>query len=156
MAGNFNFINFDTKISLNPFAWFNRMRFTKKTLRILFIDDKEMPTVTNLKKDGWAVEKVRDITNVDSDKIKRNHIIFVDYKGVGKNISPQHEGIGLAGQIKDSYGKKKRIILYTSNSSFSRESIMSSQMDKIDNKILKNADFTEFRELIINEMKKIR
>lgn len=157
MAGNINIINIEKiKIILNPLRWFNKIRFKKSNVRILFIDDKNMPIVQNLKKSGWSVEKVEDIENIDSDIIRQHHIIFVDYKGVGKVVSPKYEGIGLAGSIKEKYGKKKYIILYSANGSFEQDAVLSKYLKIIDYSMLKNADFTEFMEVINDGIKQLR
>ena len=115
-----------------------------------------MPVVSNLRAAGWLIEKMSDVKNIDDEKIKRNHIIFVDYKGVGKNISPKHEGVGLAAQIKKAYQGKKRVIIYSANTSFSRDAILDADFNLIDNRILKNADTTEFIDMITSEMRKLR
>jgi hypothetical protein len=152
-----NLVHVDV-VSLTPqvvIKVWNKWRFRQDNIQILFIDDTEMPVVQNLKKTGWIVEKIKDVKNLDDAIVKRSHIIFVDFKGVGRNISPQHEGIGLAIQLKKKYQKKKRIILYSANSSFSADSILKSDFDYIDNRILKNADTTEFVDMINSEMKKL-
>lgn len=156
MSGNLNIINIEKlKISFNPLTWFNRLRFKKDTVRILFIDDKQMPVVDNLKNSGWSVEKIEDVKSEDNEIIQRNHIIFVDYKGVGKNISKKYEGVGLAGSIKDKYGDKKRVILYSANT-FSNDAVMSKYLDKIDDRMLKNVDTIDFVEMINKQMKQLR
>ena len=115
-----------------------------------------MPVVSNLKKAGWSIEKIKDIKNIEDEIIRRNHVVFVDYKGVGSNISPKHEGVGLAIQIKKTYGKSKRVIIYSANTSFSTDTVLDADFNYIDNRILKNADTTEFIDMICSEMKKLR
>ena len=144
------------KVVINPLNWWNRIRFNKSNVRILFVDDERMPIVNNLKQAGFSVEEIKDIKNIDIDEVCRSRIIFVDYKGVGKNISPQYEGIGLIKALKDKYGKSKRIVLYSAHNQFPKKIVLNPMFDLADDKILKNADFTEFLEVINSQMKKIR
>lgn len=90
-----------------------KKKITKGNARILFIDDKEFPVVAQLREARWSVEKIDDLQNLDDDYVKRSHIIFVDYKDVGKKIAGQDEGIGLCKILKEKYGDSKRIILYS-------------------------------------------
>ncbi|MEK7453209.1 MAG: hypothetical protein AAB614_03170 [Patescibacteria group bacterium] len=85
---NFNVNNkFDNSFwrIFNPINWLKKS-YTKDNTNILFIDDLEMPIVDNLKKAGYKVKKIRDVKDVDDADVKNSQIIFVDYKGVGKNI----------------------------------------------------------------------
>lgn len=154
---------FDVKISIfdkieipSMWAFINRFRFSKSNIRILFIDDSDMPIVENLKRAGWSVRRVRDIKNIDDDAIRTARIIFVDYKGVGRNISPQYEGVGLIKAIKDKYKSSKRLILYSAHSDFPNNIVLDPIFQVADNKIRKNADNTEFLAIIDSEIKKIR
>lgn len=84
----------------------------KNMASILFIDDSEVPIVQTLKDDNWAVKKVSD-AQIDDPRIKEANIIFVDWKGVGKRISSEDEGIALVENIKRKYGNNKYVILYS-------------------------------------------
>ncbi|MFA5299967.1 MAG: hypothetical protein WC389_17410 [Lutibacter sp.] len=84
----------------------------KKQARILFIDDRDIPIADTLADDKWVVEKVRD-AQVDDEKVKNANIIFVDWKGVGRKISSEAEGMALVENLKRKYGYKKYIILYS-------------------------------------------
>lgn len=141
---------------LSPFHWWNKIKYNKSNVRILFIDDEKMPIVNNLKKAGFNVEEIKDVKNIDIDEVRRSHIIFVDYKGVGKNISPSYEGIGLIKALKDKYSKSKRVILYSAHNQFPKKIVLNQIFNLADDKILKNADFTDFLEVINCQMKKIR
>ena len=56
----FNLFNFELNLGLekilNPRHWFSK-NHTKDSVNILFIDDKEMPVVDSLKKNGYKVIK---------------------------------------------------------------------------------------------------
>jgi len=154
-----NFIKIETKFEtgfwsyLNPKNWFKKT-YNKDNSSILFIDDLEMPVVDNLKKAGYKVKKIRDVKDVDDADIKNSQIIFVDYKGVGKNISQTYEGLGLIERLIELYPNKKRIILYSAHN-FSNDVAMNAIFNKAHNRISKNADTSEFMKLIDLEMKKL-
>jgi len=124
----------------------------KTNAKILFIDDEDFPVVDSLKKGGWDVNKIKDIKDIQSEIIKRAHIIFVDYKGVGKKLAKKEEGLGLIRAIKNHYGSSKRVILYSAYGSFN----LSMDMRVADNQLDKNADAYQFITMIESELKKIK
>jgi hypothetical protein len=125
-----------------------------ETLRILFIDDNKFPIIDSLKKAGYTVELIRDITRIDDLKVKDAHIIFVDYKGVGKNLSQAKEGIGVCKMLKETYGESKYIILSTG------ENIPNGLIQEVksasDEILSKNSETSEFIKLIEVGRTKIR
>jgi hypothetical protein len=138
---------------LNPKNWCKK-EYTKDNTNILFIDDQDMPVVDNLKKAGYKVKKIRDVKDIDDSEVKNAQIIFVDYMGVGKNISQTYQGLGLAEKLIENYPTKKRIILYSAFN-FSNDVALSEMFNKVHNRIPKNADTSEFMKLIKLEMKKL-
>ena len=58
--------------------------------------------------------------------------------------------------LKDKYGKSKRVILYSAHHQFPKKIVLGPMLNLADDKILKNADFTDFLEIINNQMKKLR
>lgn len=117
----------------------------KRTLRILFIDDHKFPIVDNLKKADYQVEWIRDIKKIDDPRVINSHIIFVDYKGVGKNLSDK-EGIGVSMMLKNEYGDSKYLIV------FSGENIPNNLIQEIksasDDILSKSNDTSEFIRVI--------
>lgn len=99
---------------------FNLFRIKKKLnkdlVRILFIDDNKFPIIENLKQAGYHVEWLKDIRNIEDSKIIDAHVIFVDYKGVGKNLSQNKEGVGVCKMLKDKYKETKFVVLCTGES----------------------------------------
>lgn len=87
-------------------------KVTKEDLRILFIDDNKFPVIENLKKAGYIVNWRKDIKKIDDADVVDAHILFIDYRGVGKNLSPK-EGIGVCKMLKDKYKESKFIVLCT-------------------------------------------
>lgn len=128
-----------------------KKKITKSNAFILFVDDENFPIVSTLASSGWNVKKVEDITNLQDENIKRAHIIFVDYKGVGKTLSPNDEGLGIIKAIKDTYKEKKRVLLYSAHSSFS----LGKHLDWFDGQISKNSQAYEFINKIESELSKL-
>ena len=119
------FINKIIPVADKSLKWLKKKKYQKMDTQyikdrahILFIDDQSFEKVERLKEAGWIVEKVKDIKSLDDDKVRRSHVIFVDYKGVGKFLSPQEEGVGLIAALKKRY-PTKRIVLYSAHSEFS-------------------------------------
>lgn len=129
-----------------------RKTYNKHNSQVLFIDDQEFPIIENLKDGGWSVEKIGDLKNIDDDRVVRSHIIFVDYKRVGRSISKKEEGIGIVKALKAKYGKSKRIILYSGHNRFN----LGHDIKAADNFLPKNADSYEFIQMIESELDKIR
>ena len=133
-----------------PSLW--RKKIDRIDAKILFIDDEDFPIVNNLQSAGWSVERIKDAKNLQDDAISKAHIIFVDFKGVGRYLSKNDEGIGLIRAIKEAYGKRKRVILYSGYGRFNLR--MNTQA--ADNQLSKNSDTYEFISMIESELKKIR
>ena len=80
---------------------------------ILFIDDdKEFKIVPILIKAGWKNASFfpnADVKDINAEKIRNAHIIFVDIKGVGKTMY-EDEGLGLVVDLKKKYPQKKVVI----------------------------------------------
>ena len=80
---------------------------------ILFIDDdKDFKIVPILRKAGWKNTSFfpnADVKDINVEKIRNAHIIFVDIKGVGKTMY-EDEGLGLVVDLKKKYPQKKVVI----------------------------------------------
>ncbi len=123
-------------------------KFNKSNVLILFIDDEEFPIVENLRRAGWHTRRIKDITNIDSSDIIAAQIIFIDYKGVGRVLSKQEQGIGLIKEIKRKYGSQKRVILYSAY-----KIPIDVDLEKIvDRKLPKNSNMYEFQAMIDEEI----
>ena len=84
----------------------------KNSVRILFVDDQDVQIAETLRDEGWQVAKARD-ARVDDQRVKDANIIFVDWRGVGRRINAEEEGISLVANLKMKYGHNKYIILYS-------------------------------------------
>jgi hypothetical protein len=79
----------------------------KKITRILFVDDEDFSAkLSTIRDAGWSVSQIKDVTNFNSEEIKNADVIFMDYNGVGKVLTPSDEGIGLLKSIKKRYPEK--------------------------------------------------
>lgn len=120
----------------------------KSNLRILFIDDEhtKFKMVSILKKSGWInTNSVKDITNLDDNKVKEADIIFVDINGVGKTLF-KDEGLGLASALKKKYPEKK-IVIYSAETKGDR---FHKALREVDDCLSKNAEPYQFINLIEN------
>ena len=115
----------------------------KLKLQILFIDDEKFKMVDNIKKAGWQnVSYKKDITNLDDTAIHKAHIVFVDINGVGQNLFPKNQGIGLAAAIKNKY-PKKQVCIYSAE-----PHMLDPDLKKVDYTLQKNAEPIQFYNFI--------
>lgn len=126
-------------------------KISKTEANILFVDDEEFPIITNLRQSGWNVNLISDIIDLDNEIVKRAHVIFVDYKGVGKLLSPKEEGIGLIKALMKKYSRNKRIILYSGHGNFT----LGEHLKVAHNQMAKNSDAYEFITMIESEIKQL-
>lgn len=129
-----------------------RPKIEKNNANILFVDDEEFPIVKTLESSGWNVKLISDISNLQDESVVKSHVIFVDFKGVGKELSPEDEGLGLIKAIKDTYKDKKRVILYSGHTGFS----LGHRFDWADGWMSKNSQAYQFITRIESELKEIK
>jgi hypothetical protein len=118
----------------------------KEKIRILFIDDNhtDFKIVSILKKSGWVNTKsIKDVINLDEQKVKDADIIFVDINGVGTNLF-KDEGLGLASALKKKYQNKK-IIIYSADTKGDR---FHKALREVDGCLSKDAEPFQFSNLI--------
>lgn len=114
---------------------------------ILFIDDdKTFKIVSILKKAGWRNTNFfpdADVKDINTEKIKNAHIIFVDIKGVGQTMY-KDEGLGLVVDLKRKYPQKK-VVIY---SAIPEHSLFHDAIKLADDQISKNSQPAVFVSLI--------
>ncbi|MFP4514520.1 MAG: hypothetical protein ACLFNO_00750 [Parcubacteria group bacterium] len=132
--------------------WRKNKKHDKSNVHILFVDDEDFAIVSNLKKAGWVVDKIKDLKNIEDEVVKRAQIIFVDFKGVGKTLSENEEGIGIIKSLKNTYKDSKRVILYSGHNRFS----LKDDIKSADNYLAKNSDTYEFIKIITEEISKLK
>lgn len=141
----------------NISKWFRpskkNVALTKDSVRILFIDDNKFPIIENLKGAGYVVDWIKDIKSIEDSRVVDAHVLFVDYKGVGKNLSQNKEGVGVCKKLKDTYKETKYIVLCTG------ESIPNELLKEIksvsDDIITKKFETTDFINIIDTALNKI-
>lgn len=118
----------------------------KGTCQILFIDDEPLPIlIKTLKKTGWKnIKRIGDIANLDAPDIRNANIIFVDIKGVGKELMFKNEGVGLAAALKQKY-PKKGVVIYSATA---EHNLFDPDIDKVDGRLFKNAEPIQFSDMI--------
>ena len=113
--------------------------------KILFIDDdiEKFDRVRQLKNQGYDVDELKDLDSIDSSRVKRADLIFVDFNGVGTTLSKKEQGVGIIKMLRSKYKNKKKLIL------FSSYSLKLDMMPKeADDWIAKDASLDEFIEII--------
>lgn len=118
----------------------------KGTCQILFIDDENLDTlIKTLKKSGWKnIKRIGDTANLDLIEIRNANIIFVDIKGVGKELQFRNEGVGLAATLKNKY-PGKGVVIYSATS---EHNLFDTDIDKVDARLYKNAEPIQFSNMI--------
>lgn len=118
----------------------------KSISQILFIDDEKLPTVIKtLRKAGWKnIRRIGDTANLDLADIQIANIIFVDIKGVGKELGFKNEGMGLAAALKDKY-PAKGVVIYSATP---EHNLFDPDIDKVDGRLFKNAEPIQFSNMI--------
>ncbi len=158
---NFNLVKNEIKFDanfwdfLNFKKWFKKS-YTKDNVNILFIDDTEMPVVESLRKTGYKVKKVRDIKDIDDANVKNSQIIFTDFDGVGRIISPRHQGAGLVKELKVKYGRSKYVVLYTAQLTMPADTTMNELFNVADARMRKDSDVTDFAGQIREGLDKLK
>lgn len=110
----------------------------KAQTNILFIDDdKKFKIVSILRKAGWKNTSFfpnPNVTDINAEKIRNAHIIFVDIKGVGTTMY-NNEGLDLVVDLKKKYPEKK-VVMY---SSVQEHSLFHEAINMADDRISKNS-----------------
>jgi hypothetical protein len=107
----------------------------KQKVNILFVDDEVFNYIDLIKGAGWNANHVEDISSLDDEHLKRAHIVFLDYIGVGQKLAPTQQGIGLLKAIKQKYPQKV-VIFYSGHAGFG----LGDEFRLADDWIPKNAD----------------
>lgn len=75
---------------------------TRKTARLLVIDDQDPPMRGLFERDGYHVERWPEIRNLSQLTDGHYDLILLDIHGVGLNESPDEQGLGILRHIKAS------------------------------------------------------
>lgn len=120
--------------------------YKKSNTKILFIDDEvKFKVVKILQKAGWVHTKlIKDAESIDQIEIREAKIIFVDIQGVGLEITPNEEGLGLALALKTKYPEKK-IVIYSAEQTGDR---FHKALREVDDFLPKDADPYQFQTIV--------
>ncbi len=111
----------------------------KSKLNVLFIDDEKFDHVSVLKKAGWInTKRIDDVKRIDCPDVLNADVIFVDINGVGCDLCPQEQGLGVAKQIKKSY-PQKYVVIYSA-----QQQTLSSTFKEVDDILTKTAAPIEY------------
>ncbi len=114
----------------------------KKTMRILFIDDQEMPRVEALRQHGYNVFQKYDIKDIAELEAGEYHVVFCDIHGVGADLSTD-QGAGLIRVIKGRL-KYPAVIAYSAMSYAPASTEAQTMRRDADDVIGKDADLESF------------
>ena len=130
--------------SVNNFSKSNSTNLERSQISILFIDDQKFDYVKILKKAGYQnTRRINDVHSIDCSEIVYADIIFVDINGVGTNLFPTEQGLGLAKAIKKKYASSKCVVLYSAS-----QQPLNQEFFILDGVLNKNAVPYEFINLI--------
>lgn len=114
----------------------------KKTMRILFIDDQEMPRVEALRQHGYNVFQKYDVKDIAELEAGEYHVVFCDIHGVGAGLSAD-QGAGLIRLIKGKL-KYPAVIAYSAMSYAPASTEAQTMRRDADDVIGKDADLESF------------
>ena len=93
---------FKSEPKYNPIKEYTQEEFDKIKFkaRVAFVDDEEIAHVDRLRNDGYNIQIMSDIENIDDFIRRKYHVVVLDIQGVGQNISPESEGWGILRYLK--------------------------------------------------------
>lgn len=98
---NFNFYN-NNKYSLNELSN-EEIEKAKKNVKLVIVDDEEVPNMENLKNDDYNIKILSDIDNIQDFVTKDYKVVILDIQGIGKKITKRSEGWGVLEYLKKEY-----------------------------------------------------
>lgn len=110
-------------------------------VRILVIDDQEFPYVKLFKRDGYNVEKWKDVGKLAQIEQGDYDLILLDLQGVGSTISVSEQGLGVLRHIKKV--RPTQLVIAYSNAQFSLQ--YQSFFELADGVLQKSADYLDFK-----------
>lgn len=116
---------------------------SKSSIPILFIDDQKVSFIPVIKKSGYSsIKYLKDCDQIDCNQVLESEVIFVDINGVGKNLFPTDQGLGLAVAIKKKF-PHKCIVLYSAEQHY-----LKNEFRILDGILPKNSETYEFVKII--------
>lgn len=121
-----------------------RIEDVLKTATILVIDDQDWPYETNLRAEGYHIERKPDVKTLGELTQQHYNLILLDVAGVGKLLGQGSNGITILAHIK-SESPTQPVVLYSSKSLGMRSVPDAHLADAI---LDKSDPFTKFKETI--------
>ena len=102
----------------------------RKISKILVIDDLDFPHLSTFDRDGYHIEQWSDIKNMRQLTDGDYPLILLDVNGVGRNESPDKQGIGVLEHIKKN-NPSQAVILYSADTTGIENAVIVSKADAI-------------------------
>ena len=120
-----------------------KIKKSKSTVVILFIDDNKVSFIQAMKKAGYSIVRyLKDCNNIHIQYVVDADIIFVDVNGVAMTLFPKEQGFGLAKAIKEQY-PNKCVVLYSEEPQYFKK-----DYNILDSVLPKNSEPYEFIKII--------
>src|ERR1022692_2247988 len=116
----------------------------RKRGKILVIDDHALPAQKLFERDGYHFERWPEIKNLSQLTDNHYDIILLDLHGVGLNESPDLQGLGILGHIKQS-NPAQIVIAYSAQS---QKLSARTLLDLADSVLDKEASYVDYKELV--------
>jgi CheY-like chemotaxis protein len=110
-------------------------------IRILVIDDQDFPYVKLFKRDGYNVEKWKDVDKLTQIEQGGYDLILLDLQGVGSTISVSEQGLGVLRHIKKV--RPTQLVIAYSNAEFPLQ--YQPFFELADGVLQKSADYLDFK-----------
>lgn len=110
-------------------------------VRILVIDDQEFPYVKLFRRDGYNVDKWKDVSRLAHIEQGEYDLILLDLQGVGAAISSADEGLGVLRHIKKV--RPTQLVIAYSNAQFPLQ--YQPFFELADGVMQKSADYLDFK-----------
>ncbi|WP_143446652.1 DNA-binding transcriptional response regulator [Kibdelosporangium aridum] len=110
-------------------------------VRILVIDDQDFPYIKLFKRDGYTIEKWRDVTSIKALEQGQYDLILLDLQGVGARVSIEDQGLGVLKHIKQV--RPSQLVIAYSNAEFPVK--YQSFFELADGVLPKSADYFDFK-----------
>lgn len=110
-------------------------------VRILVIDDQEFPYVKLFRRDGYNVDKWKDVSKLTQIEQGDYDLILLDLQGVGAAISATDEGLGVLRHIKQV--RPTQLVIAYSNAQFPLQ--YQPFFELADGVMQKSADYLDFK-----------
>lgn len=118
-------------------------------VRMLVIDDQEFPYLKLFRRDGYNIDKWRDVTRLVDIEQGKFDLILLDLQGVGRGISGADQGLGVLKHIKNV--RPMQLVVAYSNAEFPLK--YKPFFDLADGVLQKSDDYGDFKRKVDDLLK---